>query len=275
MIGGLGFFDSLLLSFSTAGTGGFSLLNSSAASYSVFCKYVIAIFMFLFGVNFNVYFLILMKDAKNAFKSEELKTYIVIFVISVIFILLNTYSMFNNINEAFTQAFFHVSSIMTSTGMTIGDINIYPTSCRILFLCLMLISACSGSTCGGFKIARLLIVGKTIKRELLKSIHPNCVRSITFEGKKVDEDTVRSTCIYMLLYAVFIITIIFIISFDKISFSGAVNAVFSTFGNAGLCFEIANFGDFSILSKLVLSLGMLLGRLEILPMMVLFSDIRK
>lgn len=275
MIGGLSFFDSLLLSFSTAGTGGFSLLNSSAASYSTFCKYVIAIFMFLFGVNFNVYFLILMKDAKDAFKSEELKTYIVIFIISVIFILLNTYSMFSNIKEAFAQAFFHVSSIMTSTGMTIGDINIYPTSCRILFLCLMLISACSGSTCGGFKIARLLIVGKTIKRELLKSIHPNCVRSITFEGKKVDEDTVRSTCIYMLLYAVFIITIIFIISFDKISFSGSVNAVFSTFGNVGLCFEIANFADFSILSKLVLSLGMLLGRLEILPMMVLFSDIRK
>ena len=164
---------------------------------------------------------------------------------------------------------------MTSTGASIGDINIYPTSCRILFLCLMLISACSGSTCGGFKIARLLIVGKTIKRELLKAIHPNSIRSITFEGKKVDEDTVRSTCIYMLLYTIFLIAILFIVSFDNISLSKAINATFTTFSNSGLCFELTNFADFSILSKLALSIGMLLGRLEILPMMVLFSDIRK
>lgn len=275
MCGGLGFFDSLLTSFATAGTGGFSTLNTSLATYSTFNKYVVAIFMFLFGVNFNVYFLILMKDIKTALKSEELKAYIMIFIFAVAFILLNTMSMFSNIKEALTQSVFHVSSIMTSTGFSIGDINIYPTSCQILFLCLMLISACSGSTCGGFKIARLLIVGKTIKRELLKAIHPNSVRSITFEGKKVGEDTVRSTCIYMLLYAVFIIAILFIVSFDKVSFSGAINAVFTTFGNVGLCFEISNFADFSVISKLALSIGMLLGRLEILPMMVLFSDLRK
>lgn len=275
MFGGLSFFDSLLTAFSTAGTGGFTTLNSSMMTYSTFNKYVVAIFMFLFGINFNVYFLILMKDMKNALKSEELKVYIGMFIFSLLFILFNTYSMFNNIKEAFTQSFFHVSSIMTSTGASIGDINIYPTSCRILFLCLMLISACSGSTCGGFKIARLLIVGKTIKRELLKAIHPNSIRSITFEGKKVDEDTVRSTCIYMLLYTIFLIAILFIVSFDNISLSKAINATFTTFSNSGLCFELTNFADFSILSKLALSIGMLLGRLEILPMMVLFSDIRK
>lgn len=275
MCGGLGFFDSLLTSLATAGTGGFSTLNTGLATYSTFNKYVVAIFMFLFGVNFNVYFLILMKDIKTALKSEELKAYIMIFIFAVAFILLNTMSMFSNIKEALTQSVFHVSSIMTSTGFSIGDINIYPTSCQILFLCLMLISACSGSTCGGFKIARLLIIGKTIKRELLKAIHPNSVRSITFEGKKVGEDTVRSTCIYMLLYVVFIIAILFIVSFDKVSFSGAINAVFTTFGNVGLCFGISNFADFSVISKLVLSIGMLLGRLEILPMMVLFSDLRK
>ena len=275
MCGGLNFFESLLTSFSTAGTGGFSTLNSGLATYSTFNKYVVAVFMFLFGVNFNVYFLILMKDIKTALKSEELKAYIGIFIFSVLFIFFNTLSIIGNIKETLMQSVFYVSSIMTSTGMSIGDINIYPTVCRVLFLCLMLISACSGSTCGGFKIARLLIVAKTIKRELLKTIHPNCVRSITFEGKKVDEDTVRSTCIYMLLYALFIIGILFIVSFDNVSFSGAVNAVFTTFGNVGLCFEISNFADFSVLSKLVLSVGMLLGRLEILPMMVLFSDIRK
>lgn len=275
LCGGMSFFESLLTSFSTAGTGGFSVLNSSMASYSTFNKYVVAIFMFLFGVNFNIYFLILMKDLKNALNSEELRTYIGIFVCSVLFIFLNTYNLFNNLQEAFTQAFFHVSSIMTSTGFSIGNINIYPTACQVLILCLMIISACSGSTCGGFKIARLLIVGKTIKREVLKAIHPNSVRSITFEGKKIDEDTVRSTCNYMLLYAIFLIATIFIISFDKVTFSQAVNSVFTAFGNVGLCFEIENFANFTSLSKVVLSTAMLLGRLEILPMIVLFSDLKK
>lgn len=275
MIGGLPFFDSLLTAFSTAGTGGFATLNSSAATYSLFNKYVVAIFMFLFGVNFNIYFLILMKDIKAALKSEELKVYLLLFVVSVLFIFVNTLSMFNNIGQAFNESFFHVSSIMTSTGFAVGDINIYPTTCRILFLMLMLISACAGSTCGGFKISRLLILLKTIKRELLKAIHPNSVRTITFEGKKVDEDTVRSTCLYLLLYVIFIVVIMFIVSFDKVNFSQAVNATFTTFANVGLCFDISNFADFSILSKIVLSIGMLLGRLEILPMMVLFSDLKK
>ena len=275
MIGGLPFFDSLLTSFSTAGTGGFATLNSSAATYSLFNKYVVAIFMFLFGVNFNIYFLILMKDVKSDLKSEELKAYIIIFIFSVLFIFVNTFSMFNNIGQAFSDSFFHVSSIMTSTGFAVGDINFYPTTSRILILVLMLISACAGSTCGGFKISRLLILLKTIKRELLKAIHPNSVRTITFEGKKVDEDTVRSTCLYLLLYVIFIVVIMFIVSFDKVNFSQAVNATFTTFANVGLCFDISNFADFSILSKLVLSIGMLLGRLEILPMMVLFSDLKK
>lgn len=275
IIGGLPFFDSLLTAFSTAGTGGFATLNSSAATFSTFNKYVVAIFMFLFGVNFNIYFLILMKDVKNALKSEELKAYIMIFVFSVLFIFVNTMSMFKNLGQAFTESFFHVSSIMTSTGFAVGDINVYPTAARILILVLMLISACAGSTCGGFKVSRLVILLKTIKRELLKAIHPNSVRTITFEGKKVDEDTVRSTCLYLLLYAIFIVAIMFIVSFDKINFSQAVNATFTTFANVGLCFDISNFADFSILSKIVLSIGMLLGRLEILPMMVLFSDLKK
>ena len=273
--GGMSFFDSLLISFGTAGTGGFSVLNSSIASYSTFNKYVIAIFMFLFGVNFNIYFLILMKDIKSAIKSEELRTYAGIFIVSVLFIFLNTYTLFNNLQEAFTESFFHVSSIMTSTGYSIGDINIYPTACQVVMLCLMLISACSGSTCGGFKVARLIIVAKTIKREILKTIHPNSVRSITFENKKVDEDTVRSTCNFMLLYTLFIVVTIFIVSFDKVTLFQTINAVFTAFGNVGLCFDIANFADFTVVSKLALSVAMLLGRLEILPMLVLFSGMKK
>ena len=127
------------------------------ASYSPYLQWVITVFMFLFGINFNIYFLILMKDLKSALKSEELKVYIFMYIFAVLFIVLNTYTMFNSFGETIRQSAFHVSSIMTSTGFSIGDINIYPTSCRILCLCLMLISACAGSTCGGFKISRLII----------------------------------------------------------------------------------------------------------------------
>lgn len=275
MCGGLSFFESLLTSFSTAGTGGFTTLNTSVATYSTFNKYIIAIFMFLFGVNFNLYFMIIMKDIKNALKSEELKAYVLIFVGSVLFIFVNTMTKFESLAQAFGDSFFHVSSIMSSTGFSVSGINFYPTTCRVLILILMLISACAGSTCGGFKISRLVILLKTVKRELLKTIHPNSVRSITFEGKKVEEDTVRSTCLYLLLYSMLLVVIMFIVSFDKVNFSQAVNATFTTFANVGLCFDISNFADFSILSKIVLSIGMLLGRLEILPMMVLFSDLRK
>ena len=271
LIGGMPLFDSIVLSIGTAGTGGFSVLNSSLASYSVFCKYVVAVFMFLFGINFYVYFLIIMKDIKNIFKSEEIKVYIFLFIGTVSFIFINTYNMFTNASDAFLEAFFHVSSIMTSTGYSIGDINIYPTTCRIVFLALMLISACAGSTCGGFKISRLIIIFKTIKRDFQRIVFPSRIKTITFEEKKLDDDVIHNTCSFMYLYFIILFLIIFIISFNGFSFSETVNAVFTTFGNVGFCFEISNFSMFSDFSKLVLSFGMLLGRLEIFPLIVLFN----
>ena len=274
-IGGLKPFDSLLLSFGTAGTGGFALLNSSIASYSAYTQWIIAIFMFLFGVNFNIYFLILMKDIKTALKSEELKAYILIYIFAVAFIVLNTFTMFDTFNEAFRQGAFHVASIMTSTGYSVGDINIYPASCRILFLVLMVVSACAGSTCGGFKISRLLICMKSIKRDILKTFHPNSVRTITFEGKKVEEDTVKSTTSFLLLYIGMILLLMFLISFDGFTLDQTMNAVFTTFGNVGLCFDISNFSLFSNFSKVVLSIGMLFGRLEIFPIIVWASSIKR
>ena len=205
----------------------------------------------------------------------KLNVQILIFYEDNLFIFLNTYKLFNNLQEAFTQSFFHVSSIITSTGFSIGNIDIYPTSCQVLMLCLMVISACSGSTCGGFKVARLLIIAKVIKQEILKTIHPNSIRSITFDKKKVDDSVVRSTCNFMLLYILFLVIAIFVVSFDKVTLFQAINAVFTTFGNVGLCFEISNFANYTILSKLTLSLAMLLGRLEILPLLVLFSGLKK
>lgn len=277
LIGGLNIFDSILISMSTAGTGGFSYLNTSLATFSIFNKYVVAIFMFLFGINFNIYFLVvIMKDIKIALKSEELKVYIFMYVISVIFILFNTYNAFSNLNEALVSSVFHVSSVMTSTGFSIGDINIYPTACRVIMLGLMLISACAGSTCGGFKLSRLLICFKTIKRDVLKIIHPNSVNIITFEGKKVEEETINNICTFLFLYFFLIVVIMVLIScFDNFSFEVILNSVFSTFANVGLCFGISDFSIFSDFSKIVLSIGMLLGRLEIFPLIGLISNLRK
>lgn len=275
LFGNMSFFDSLVISMSTAGTGGFGILNDSIASYGMYNQYVIAIFMLLFGVNFNIYFLIVMKDLKTVLKSEELRTYIILFVGIFIVMLLNTYNMFNNISEAISFSFFHVSSAMTSTGFTSGDVNLYPTSCRILLFCAMLVSACSGSTCGGFKISRLIVAVKSIKRDFLKAIHPNSVHTITFEGKEIDEQITRSVSSYLLLYVLFLVLLMFLISFDGLSLSQTASAAITAFSNNGLCFDITSFSIFSNCSKIILSIGMLLGRLEIYPLIVLFSRYRK
>ena len=275
LIGGLTPFHAINIALSTAGTGGFAILNSSIASYSPFIQWTVTIFMFLFGINFNIYFLILMNDTKTALKSEELRVYILLYLFSVIFIVSNTYQMFDTLGEAIRQGAFHASSLMTSTGFSIGDINIYPSSCRILCLCLMVISACAGSTCGGFKISRLLICIKSIKRDILKAFHPNSIRTITFEGKKVEENTVKSTCTFLFLYIGIIILIMFLISFDGLSLDQSLNAAFTTFGNVGLCFDISTFANFSNFSKTVLSIGMLFGRLEIFPIIIWISTLRK
>lgn len=275
LVGGLDLFHSIIIAMGTAGTGGFSYLNSSLATFSLFNKYVVAIFMFLFGVNFNIYFLVVvMKNIKIALKSEELRVYVVMYVLAVIFVLVNTYSMFASFSDAFSSAIFHTSSFMTSTGFSIGDVNIYPTSCRVVILFLMLVSACAGSTCGGFKISRLIICFKTIKRDFLKTIHPNSVHIVTFEGKKVEDETINNTCTFLFLYILLIIVIMFIVSFDGFSFETTINAVFTTFANVGLCFDISSFAAFSNLSKIVLSIGMLFGRLEIFPLIVLMSNIK-
>ena len=274
-VGGMDAFSSILISFTTAATGGFSILNTSIATYSTFCKYVIIIFMILFGVNFNIFFLIIMGNIRKALKSEELRVYIVTYICSVLFIFASTVTMFDNISQAFTEAAFHVSSVITSTGFSIGDINIYPTSCRLLMLVIMSVCACVGSTSGGIKIARIVVIYKTIKRELKKIIHPNSVQAITLDKKSLSEDIVRSNNMFFIIYLITVIVIIFIVSFDGFSLETTVNAVFTTFANVGLCFNISNFAEFSILSKLALSAGMILGRLEIFPILVLCSDWKK
>ena len=268
-------FDSIVIAFGTAGTGGFSVLNTSIASYTTMAKYVIAIFMFLFGVNFNIYFLVALGKVKEALKSEELKVYASMFIAAVAIVVLNTVHIFGNTYKAFEEAFFHVSSIMTSTGYAIGDINVYPSTSRVVMLVLMLISACAGSTCGGLKISRLIICAKSIKRNLIKQVHPNAVQVVKFEGKKVSEETIENTNTFIFLYVALILLFILIISFNGYNIETTINAVFTTFANVGLCFNIQNFQEFTVLSKATLCIAMLLGRLEIFPLVSLISDMRK
>lgn len=268
-------FDSIVIAFGTAGTGGFSVLNTSIASYTTMAKYVIAIFMFLFGVNFNIYFLVALGKVKEALKSEELKVYASMFIVAVAIVVLNTVHIFGNTYKAFEEAFFHVSSIMTSTGYAIGDINVYPSTSRVVMLVLMLISACAGSTCGGLKISRLIICAKSIKRNLIKQVHPNAVQVVKFEGKKVSEETIENTNTFIFMYVALILLFILIISFNGYNIETTINAVFTTFANVGLCFNIQNFQEFTVLSKATLCVAMLLGRLEIFPLVSLISDMRK
>ena len=268
-------FDSIVIAFGTAGTGGFSVLNTSIASYTTMAKYVIAIFMFLFGVNFNIYFLVALGKVKEALKSEELKVYASMFIVAVAIVVINTVHIFGNTYKAFEEAFFHVSSIMTSTGYAIGDINVYPSTSRVVMLVLMLISACAGSTCGGLKISRLIICAKSIKRNLIKQVHPNAVQVVKFEGKKVSEETIENTNTFIFMYVALILLFILIISFNGYNIETTINAVFTTFSNVGLCFNIQNFQEFTVLSKATLCVAMLLGRLEIFPLVSLISDMRK
>ncbi len=275
LISGMPVFDSLLISMGTAGTGGFSPLSTSVATYSVMAKIVVSVFMFLFGVNFNIYFLILIKDFKSAFKSEELKVYIGLYLFTVFLLVMNSINIFSSINEALLNGFFNASSFISSTGYSIGDVNIYPTACRLWILFMMVVSACAGSTCGGFKVSRLILIFKIIKRDIQKIVHPNSVSMITFEGKKVEEETLESTKSFMFLYILLILIILFVVSLDGFSLETSINAVFSTFGNVGLYFDIPSFSMFSDLSKIFMSIGMLLGRLEIYPIIALLVSRRK
>lgn len=274
-LGGLNFYDSALIAFSTAGTGGFTQFNAGLANIGAFNQWVVTIFMFLFGINFNIYFLLMMKEFKTALKSEELKTYFIMCIVAIAFVVANTWHTFSTIGISIREAAFHVSSVVTSTGFSIGDVNIYPTSCRIIFLLLMLVSACAGSTCGGFKISRLIICVKSIARDFIKTFKPNSVKIIKFEDKKVNQDTINSVRAYLFLYIIILLILVFIVSYDGYSLETTINAAFTTFANNGLAFGISSFGDFTVLSKLSMTFGMLLGRLEIYPLLILFSKLKK
>lgn len=274
LAGGMPLFDSLTITFGTAGTGGFAIKNSSIADYSTYLQAVITIFMFLFGVNFYVFYLILFRKFKDAFKCEELKWYFVIVITSILLISLNIGGL-KNFFGSIHHAAFQVSSIITTTGYATVDFNLWPTFSKTILVFLMFIGACAGSTGGGIKVSRIVILAKTIGKELSFLIHKRSIKILKFEGNKIEHETMRSINVFFVTYIMIFSVSVLIVSLDNFDFTTSFTAVAATLNNIGPGLEmvgpLGNFGAFSDLSKFVLMFGMLAGRLEIFPLLLLVA----
>ena len=276
-ITGMKLFDAVNLGLATAGTGGFGILNSSAGSYASLHQVIITIFMILFGINFNIYYLILVKRAKDIWHSEELKAYLAIILGSGLLIAYNIRHIFPDPFEALKHSFFQVASIITTTGFSTADFNEWPTfSCAILVL-LMFCGACAGSTGGGMKVSRILIMVKAAVKEIFTIKHPHGVKTLKVDGRVVEHETVRSVNTFVAIYALLFALSVLLISLDDFDYTTTFTAVAATINNIGpglnMVGPTGNFAMFSPFSKFVLMFDMLAGRLELLPMIVLFSPL--
>lgn len=269
-------YDSIVTSFATAGTGGFSVLNDSIAGYqSPAVEWVIGIFMLLFGINFNLFFFLLIGRIKDVFKSEELRAYLAVVSASVLVILINTYHMFDSFGQGLRTVFFQVSSIITTTGFCTTEFNDWPVLSKTVIVMLMMIGACAGSTGGGLKISRILILAKNIVREIKHMIRPRSVNVVRVDGEVIPDETLRSATGYLTVYIIVTILTMLIISIDNFSVETNLTAAISCLNNIGPTIgEFGAFGNlapYSNLSTFILSFAMLFGRLELVPMLVLFS----
>lgn len=265
-------FDSIVHAFGTAGTGGFGIKSDSIASYSPYLQWVITVFMFLFGINFNIYYLMLLKKFKSVFKSGELWAYVGIAAGATIAICINILPTFNSFWDALRASAFQVSSIITTTGYSTVDFNLWPTFSKVIIAILMFTGACAGSTGGGFKVTRVVILYKSIKQEIKRMIHPRSVRAIKFEGKVVDKTTLNGVGIYLAVYMMCFIAVLMAISFEPFDFETSFSAVLSCFNNIGPGFSavgpMASYAEYTGFSKIILSFAMLFGRLEIYPLLI-------
>ncbi len=274
LCGGMPVFDALTTAFGTAGTGGFGVKNDSIAGYSTYIQVVVTIFMILFGVNFNIYFLMLAKKWKQALKSEELHWYLIIIAAAILFIACEIRGLYGNLGQAFQQAAFQVASIITTTGFATADFNVWPEVPRTILVMLMFIGACAGSTGGGIKVSRFIILLKSTGKEMKQYLHPRQVKKIQIDGKIVEHETVRNVNVFMMIYImIFSFSMVFL-AFDGKDLITNFTAVAATFNNIGPGLELvgpsANFSIFSYPAKLVLIFDMLAGRLEIFPLLLLF-----
>jgi trk system potassium uptake protein TrkH len=269
-------YDSIVTSFATAGTGGFSVLNDSIAGYqSPAVEWVIGIFMLLFGINFNLFFFLLIGRIKDVFKSEELRAYLAVVSASVLVILINTYHMFDSFGQGLRTVFFQVSSIITTTGFCTTEFNDWPVLSKTVIVMLMMIGACAGSTGGGLKISRIMILAKNIVREIKHMIRPRSVNVVRVDGEVIPDETLRSATGYLTVYIIVTILTMLIISIDNFSMETNLTAAISCVNNIGPALgefgAFGNFAPYSNLSTFILSFAMLFGRLELVPMLVLFS----
>ena len=273
-IGDMPVFEAINTALSTAGTGGFGIKNDSFASYSPYLKWVTTIFMIMFGVNFNAYYILLFSKLKKNFFMEEVRCYFLIIIGAIGIIFVNILETSQGIFEAFTDASFQVASIISSTGFASTDFDLWSGSAKTILVLLMFIGACAGSTGGGIKVSRIMIMAKSVFKECYSYIHPKSVKKIKFEGKEVDQDVVRATNVYLITFLMLFILSVFALSFDGHDLVTNFTAVAATLNNIGPGFEMVgptqNFGFFNDFSKFVLIFDMLAGRLELFPLLILF-----
>jgi len=277
LAGGMSLFDAVCHAFATAGTGGFSTMNASIAAYqSNYIHIVLAIGMLMFGINFNIYYLVLMGKAGVALANEELKAYLAIIAAAVTLVVINILPLYESFWIALRDSFFQVSSIITTTGFVTADFNLWPQLSRAIIIVIMIIGASAGSTGGGIKVTRLLILAKASKSEFMRLSHPQLVSTPRMDGKRIEDNVVRGTYIFMIFY-IFIcaVSIVSIAAIDNFSTETTVTAVLTCISNVGpgldMVGPVGNFSQFSPISKLILSFVMLAGRLELFPMLMLFG----
>ena len=267
-------FDALCISIGTAGTGGFGILNTSCGAYSVSAQWIITLFMILFAINFNAYYLILFGQIRNALKMQEVRAFLFIVIATIAFITWDVHGMFDTLFEALTHVAFQVASIISSTGFATTDFDLWPGFSKTLLVLLMFIGACAGSTGGGIKVSRFVIIWKSIKKELHSYIHPKSVKQLVMDGKEIEASVIRSVSIYFLTFATIFVFSILIVALEEKDLVTNFTSVIATMNNIGPGLSMVgptqNFGHFTDLSKWVFIFDMLAGRLELFPLLILF-----
>ena len=274
LIAKMPWFDALCISVGTAGTGGFGILNSSIGSYSIAVQWIVTIFMILFAINFNAYYLILFGQIKNAFKMEEVRVFLSVVLVAIAVITFDISNMYDSLFEAITDSAFQVASIVSSTGFATTDFDLWPGLSKTILVLLMFMGACAGSTGGGIKVSRFVLAAKSIKKELHSYIHPKAVKQIVMDDKEVDYGTVRSVFIYFVTFVIIFVVSILIIALEEKDLVTNFTSVATTLNNIGPGLSMVgptqNFGHFTLLSKSVFIFDMLAGRLELFPLLILF-----
>ena len=278
LIGDMPVFEAVCTAFGTAGTGGFGVKNDSLMSYSPYIQNVTTVFMLIFGVNFSCYYLILLRRVRAVFKDEELRLYIGFIVGSIALIAINVRGLYRTLGETVRHAAFQVASIISTTGFATADFDLWPSFSKAILLLLMVTGACAGSTAGGMKMARILLLFKGLRRNLSKILHPQRIEVIRVNDKVIDEKVLANTNAYLSAYVIIVAVSMLVISLDNFSVTTNFSAVLACFNNIGPGLDAVgatcNYGGFSVVSKLMLILDMLAGRLEIFPILILFGSLR-